>query len=87
MPLGVRSDLRRAAEIRRDRCGELIRRVEPGEVRAQFPTTPPVHPESFEGIFDDLDKIILPGLSLWQHPSFFGYFPLGVAYALRLQPK
>ena len=50
-------------------------RVEPGEVRAQFPVTPPIHPESFEGIFEDLDKIILPGLSLWQHPSFFGYFP------------
>ena len=50
-------------------------RVEPGEVRAQFPATPPIHPESFDGIFDDLEKIILPGLSLWQHPSFFGYFP------------
>ncbi len=50
-------------------------RLEPGEVRAQFPTTPPVHPESFDGIFEDLEKIIVPGLSLWQHPSFFGYFP------------
>lgn len=50
-------------------------RVEPGEVRAQFPAKPPVHPESFDGIFEDLEKIILPGLSLWQHPSFFGYFP------------
>ncbi|RPJ24680.1 MAG: aspartate aminotransferase family protein [Chloroflexi bacterium] len=50
-------------------------RVEPGEVRAQFPAMPPIHPESFDGIFADLEKIILPGLSLWQHPSFFGYFP------------
>src|SRR5512138_2297385 len=50
-------------------------RVEPGAVRAQFPAQPPIHPESFDGIFEDLEKIIVPGLSLWQHPSFFGYFP------------
>jgi aromatic-L-amino-acid decarboxylase len=50
-------------------------RVEPGEVRAQFPAAPPIQPESFDGIFDDLEKIIVPGLSLWPHPSFFGYFP------------
>ncbi|HEX6268611.1 MAG TPA: pyridoxal-dependent decarboxylase [Anaerolineales bacterium] len=49
--------------------------VEPGAVRAQFPSTPPVQPEGFEGIFDDLEQIILPGLSHWQHPNFFGYFP------------
>lgn len=50
-------------------------RVEPGEVRAQLPVVPPLHPESFDGIFDDLEKIILPGLSHWQHPDFYGYFP------------
>jgi len=49
--------------------------VEPGVVRAQFPSTPPVQPETFEGIFNDLEQIILPGLSHWQHPNFFGYFP------------
>ncbi len=50
-------------------------RVEPGEVRAQFPAAPPIHPEPFDDIYTDLDKIILPGLSLWQHPNFYGYFP------------
>src|SRR6266540_2898720 len=50
-------------------------RLEPGAVRAQLPATPPTQPEAFDGIFNDLEKIILPGLSLWQHPSFFGYFP------------
>lgn len=49
--------------------------VEPGAVRAQFPASPPFQPEPFDGIFDDLEKIILPGLSHWQHPNFFGYFP------------
>ena len=49
--------------------------VKPGAVRAQLPSTPPVRPEPFEGIFGDLEQIILPGLSHFQHPSFFGYFP------------
>ena len=44
-------------------------------MRAQIPATPPAQPESFEGIFRDLEQIILPGLSHWQHPNFFGYFP------------
>jgi aromatic-L-amino-acid/L-tryptophan decarboxylase len=50
-------------------------RVEPGAVRAQLPSTPPQQPEPFEGIFSDLERIIVPGLSHFQHPSFFGYFP------------
>ncbi len=50
-------------------------RVEPGAIKAQLPSQPPVHCESFDEIFKDLDQIILPGLSHWQHPSFFGYFP------------
>jgi aromatic-L-amino-acid decarboxylase len=49
--------------------------LEPGVVRAQLPSAPPVHSESFDDIFRDLDNIIVPGLSHWQHPSFFGYFP------------
>jgi aromatic-L-amino-acid decarboxylase len=50
-------------------------RVKPGSVRAQLPSAPPAQPESFDAIFRDLDDIILPGLSHWQHPNFFGYFP------------
>ena len=50
-------------------------RLEPGAVRAGLPKTPPIQPEPFEGIFSDLEEILLPGLSHWQHPSFFGYFP------------
>ena len=49
--------------------------VEPGSVRAQFPATPPRQPQTFDSIFNDLEQIILPGLSHWQHPNFFGYFP------------
>ena len=49
--------------------------LEPGAVRAKLPAAPPTEPEPFEGIFSDLEEIILPGLSHWQSPSFFGYFP------------
>src|SRR5579885_1429718 len=53
----------------------VMSRSEPGEIRDQLPGVPPELPESFDSIFRDLDQIILPGLSHWQHPNFYGYFP------------
>src|SRR5260370_66705 len=50
-------------------------RAEPGGVRAPLPGKPPQDPEPFEAVFRDLERIIVPGLSHWQHPDFFGYFP------------
>jgi aromatic-L-amino-acid decarboxylase len=47
----------------------------PGEVRASLPTAPPEHPDDFAGVMRDVDGLLLRGLSHWQHPSFFGYFP------------
>ncbi len=49
--------------------------VQPGEILAQLPSAPPSKPESFDSIFSDLEKIIMPGLSHFQSPKFFGYFP------------
>jgi aromatic-L-amino-acid/L-tryptophan decarboxylase len=49
--------------------------VEPGALRASLPDAPPLRGEPFEAIFADLDRLIVPGLSHWQHPSFHGYFP------------
>jgi aromatic-L-amino-acid decarboxylase len=49
--------------------------TKPGEVRAKLPTSPPVEPEPFEQAIADLDTIVAPNLTLWQHPRFFGYFP------------
>lgn len=49
--------------------------VAPGAIRAQLPATPPALAGSFDQIFRDLDSILLPGLTHWQHPNFFGYFP------------
>jgi aromatic-L-amino-acid decarboxylase len=47
----------------------------PGELRAALPKHPPREAESFDAIFRDLDDLIIPGLSHWQSPRFFGYFP------------
>src|SRR5262249_35500537 len=49
--------------------------VAPGSVRAQLPAQPPASPEGFDALLRHLREIVLPGLSHWQHPSFFGYFP------------
>lgn len=53
----------------------VMSQVEPGEVRSQLPATPPETPEEFVDILRDVERIIVPGLSHWQHPQFFGYFP------------
>ena len=49
--------------------------VRPGDVLAQLPADPPDEPQPFDDVMRDLDAIIAPGLSHFQHPSFFGYFP------------
>ena len=53
----------------------VMARTEPGDVRTQLPSQPPADPEPFAAIVEDLNRIIVPGLSHWQHPEFFGYFP------------
>lgn len=47
----------------------------PGEIAALLPVHPPAEPEAFVDVVADLDRVVVPGLSLWQHPAFFGYFP------------
>lgn len=53
----------------------VMSRTAPGDVRSALPHAPPIDGESFESIMMDVDDIVLPGLSHWQHPAFFGYFP------------
>ena len=53
--------------------------VEPGEIKNQLPERPPVKPEPLEQIMEDFDRFILPGITHWQHPRFFGYFPANVS--------
>ncbi len=47
----------------------------PGEVKAKLPLAPPEAGESTEAIFNDFRQIIMPGISHWQHPGWFAYFP------------
>jgi aromatic-L-amino-acid decarboxylase len=54
--------------------------VEPGWVRSQLPAGPPSEPEPFDAVLADVDRVILPGLTHWQHPSFFAYFPANSSY-------
>ena len=49
--------------------------VQPGEVLAKLPDLPPENGEPIDALFADLDDVILPGMTHWQHPSFFAYFP------------
>src|SRR5262245_29291507 len=53
----------------------VLSQVEPGHVRASLPEEPPSTGESFEAILSDVDKLILPGITHWQSPNFFAYFP------------
>ncbi|TMA38807.1 MAG: aspartate aminotransferase family protein [Deltaproteobacteria bacterium] len=53
----------------------VMSRAEPGEVAARLPVSPPQEAESFDGVLRDVEEILVPGLSHWQHPRFFGYFP------------
>ena len=49
--------------------------TQPGDIRAQLPEHPPQQPEPFSSVLADLDRVVLPGLSHWQHPRYFAYFP------------
>src|SRR5687767_13545438 len=53
----------------------VLAQTAPGEVKAALPAAPPEDPEPFDALLEDLDRIVLPGLTHWQHPRFFGYFP------------
>jgi aromatic-L-amino-acid decarboxylase len=50
-------------------------RLSPGEVRALLPDDPPAKGEDFDTILADVDRVVVPGLTHWQSPNFFAYFP------------
>jgi aromatic-L-amino-acid/L-tryptophan decarboxylase len=63
-----------AAYLERLRDLPVLAQVKPGEISARLPTEPPEHPEPFTSVLRDLDEILVPGLTHWQHPRFFAYF-------------
>jgi aromatic-L-amino-acid decarboxylase len=52
----------------------VLSQVRPGDIRASLPTSPPHEAESIERILEDFESKIIPGISHWNHPAFFGYF-------------
>jgi aromatic-L-amino-acid decarboxylase len=53
----------------------VLSKVQPGHVRQLLPPDPPEQGESFESLLNDVRKVILPGITHWQSPNFFAYFP------------
>jgi aromatic-L-amino-acid decarboxylase len=64
-----------------ERVGSLPIRspVSPGEIRGRVPDAAPEQPEPFDALLRDLDEIVLPGITHWQSPGWFGYFPANVS--------
>jgi aromatic-L-amino-acid/L-tryptophan decarboxylase len=54
--------------------------VKPGDIFREFPDLPPSAGERMEEIIDDVNRIILPGITNWQSPDFFAYFPANSSY-------
>jgi aromatic-L-amino-acid decarboxylase len=57
----------------------VLSEVEPGWVRSQLPDAAPEQPEPFEDVLADLDRIVMPGVTHWQNPSWFAFFPANVS--------
>ena len=53
----------------------VLSQVKPGDIRTSLPQDPPLHGEAFEALLSDVEKLILPGVTHWQSPNFFAYFP------------
>ena len=52
----------------------VLAQVEPGEIRAALPSSPPERGEPFAAVLRDLDRVLVPGTTHWNHPRFFAYF-------------
>ena len=53
----------------------VLSQAKPGEIRASLPANPPAQGEPFDALLRDFEKLILPGITHWQSPNFFAYFP------------
>jgi aromatic-L-amino-acid/L-tryptophan decarboxylase len=58
----------------------VLSQVRPGQIRATLPVQPPEHGESFEAVLRDVDNLIMPGITHWQSPNFFAFFPANASF-------
>ena len=54
----------------------VLAQVQPGDLVRALPSHAPEDPESFDAIFDDFTKLVVPGITHWNHPGFFAYFAI-----------
>jgi len=53
----------------------VLSQVKPGDIRASLPPNPPAQGEPFDALLKDVERLILPGVTHWQSPNYFAYFP------------
>ena len=58
----------------------VLSQVEPGEIRGRLPLDPPARGEPFDSMLRDVDEILVPGITHWQSPDFFAFFPANTSY-------
>src|SRR6201998_3688854 len=59
----------------------VLSQVKPGQIRASLPAEPPQRGEPFAALLKDVERLILPGVTHWQSPNFFAYFPCNASGA------
>ena len=64
-----------AAYMERVETLPVLSRVSPGGIRAHLPPSPPERGEPFQAMLSDVERIIMPGITHWQSPNFFAFFP------------
>ena len=57
----------------------VVARVAPGDIAATLPLEPPTGPESIDAVLDDFERLIVPGVTHWNHPGFFAYFSISAS--------
>jgi aromatic-L-amino-acid decarboxylase len=82
-------EFRKQAHLFADRISDYLSEIEkyrvksgvkPGDILNRLPAIPPDHAQEFSEIVSDFEEIILPGITHWQNPSFFAYFPANSSY-------
>jgi aromatic-L-amino-acid decarboxylase len=68
-----------ASYLERVRELPVLAQVRPGEIRSRLPQSAPEEGEPFADVLRDLDEVLLPGVTHWQHPRFFAYFATSAA--------
>ncbi len=53
----------------------VLSQVEPGDIRSKLPASPPAEPEKFDKVIEDLERVVMPGITHWQSPNFYAFFP------------